>query len=148
MTPRRALVALRPAFVVAAITAGGLAVPAAAVLRLGDGSCFTAPPEAVAEQFVRKLALARWAPARAHLTPALAARVDEAMMRAARQRFEERWSAVRAVEGQPGPRSGDQAWASALVTTARGQRVAIALPLLRQQGEWHVASLEPIIQAR
>lgn len=148
MSLGRALGALRPALRVLCIAAAGLAVCAASVLVLRDGRCFTSPPEAVAEQFVRKLATRRWAPARAHLAPELAAVAGEAGLREALAGFEERWGAIEQVQGQQGPASADQAWASALVTTSRGARLAITLPLLRRAGVWRVAGLEGLTAVR
>lgn len=148
MSPGRALGALRPALCVLLIAAAGLAVCAASVLALRDGRCFTSPPEAVAEQFVRKLATRRWGPARAHLTPELAAAAGEAGLRESVRGFEERWGAIEQVRGRAGPSSADQAWASALVTTSRGARLAIPLPLLRRAGVWRVAGLEGLTAVR
>lgn len=126
---------------VAVATAVVLGLLAGVVLGLGDGSLFVSPPEAVAEQFVRKLGSRRWAPARHHLTPELAAALDEAALRASADAFEERWGPIQAVEGRRGPRSGDQAWASAEVTTTRHQGLPVAIPLLRRSGEWRVAGI-------
>ena len=146
MTLRLVGAALSPTLKSAAVSAVALAVVAVAVLGLGDGRCFTAPPESVAEQFVRKLGTHRWAPAREHFTPELAATVAEGALRDATHAFEQRWGRIRQVEGQPGPQSGDQAWAAARVTTARHAQVRVMLPLERRSGVWRVTGLPPIIQ--
>jgi hypothetical protein len=139
-----AAAALRGVLRVIAISALGLGVVGAAVMGLGDGSVLTAPPEAVAEQFVRKLATHNWAPARAQLTRELAGHVDEGRLRASLRAFEQRWGRIRQVEGQAGPRSGDQAWANALVTTTRTARLPVSFPLLRRSGVWRVAGVQSL----
>ena len=139
-----AATALRAALRVLGLSAVALGVAAAAVLGLGDGSVLTAPPEAVAEQFVRKLATHNWTPARAQLTRELAGHVDERRLRASLRAFEQRWGRIRQVEGQPGLRSGDEAWANALVTTTRSRRLPVSFPLLRQSGVWRVAGVQSL----
>lgn len=124
---------------VAAIVAAALAVCAAAVLGLGDGATLAAPPEAVAEGFVRALARHRYAQALPYLTPELrAVGVDGLRRRLAE--IERLCGEVRDARGLRGRRSGDAAQALVLVRTPRGPSV-LRFTLARRRGEWRLASL-------
>jgi hypothetical protein len=103
----------------------------------GDTTMFVSPPEAVAEQFARKLAGARYDVARAHLaddSPAMRERIRTTSIALRR-----RAGAISNVDGRPGAIDGDVATATAVITTARAGEIDIAFTLIRRSGAWRIA---------
>ena len=121
---------------VAAVTAGALALVAASVVAGHDTATLVSPPEAVVEQFVRKLATARYDVALAHLdddSPAVRERI-----RMASDALRARAGAIDQVEGKPGAIDGDQATATALISTERAGELIMEFRLIRRVGSWQI----------
>lgn len=129
---------MRAVVLVVTVTAGALGVVGASIGVGHDTGTLVSPPEAVVEQFVRKLAGARYDVAEAHLderTPAWRERVrtSSRALRAA---------AVYQVEGRPGAATGDRASATAIVTTARAGRIVMSFGLVRRAGSWRIVDFD------
>jgi hypothetical protein len=123
---------------IALVTAAALGVVGLVVGVGHDTATLVSPPEAVAEQFVRKLAGGRYDVARAHLaddSPALRERIRTTsdMLRA-------RGGAITQVAGKPGTIDGDTATATGVVTTSRAGEVVIECELVRRAGSWRIRS--------
>ena len=115
---------------------------AAIVLGTNDREILTAPPEAVAENFVRSLATGRHgAPARRGLTDELKTRTAHLidLSEAIRRRGE--IIAIDAIETADPP---DSHRADVVITIhyAGKESVAATLPLVRTQGLWRITSLD------
>jgi hypothetical protein len=127
---------MKALLLVAAVTAAALAVVAVSVGAGHDTSTLVSPPEAVVEQFVRKLAGARYDVALAHLddrSPAMRehVRITSDALRA-------RAGAIDQVEGKPGVFDGDRATATAVVTTERAGELTMEFTLIRRAGSWRI----------
>ena len=121
---------------VAVVMAAALAVAAASVGPGRDTGTLVSPPEAVAEQFVRKLAGSRYDAALAHLddhSPAMQERIPRTS-----DQLRARAGAIEQVEGKPGVIDGDRATATAAATTNRGE-ITMAFTLVRRSGSWKIA---------
>lgn len=127
---------MKALLLVAAVTAGALALVAGSVVAGHDTSTFVSPPEAVVEQFVRKLATARYDVARAHLADDSPAARDR--IRAASDTLRARAGAITQVEGKPGVIDGDRATATAVVTTERAGEISMEFRLIRRTGSWRI----------
>jgi hypothetical protein len=126
---------------VAAVTAGALALVAGSIVAGHDTSTLVSPPEAVVEQFVRKLAAARYDVARAHLaddSPPARERIREAS-----DTLRARAGAINRVEGKPGVIDGDRARATAVISTERAGDLVMHFTLARRAGSWRIVEFEP-----
>ena len=124
--------------VVAAVAAGALGIVAGSVGAGHDTGTLVSPPEAVVEQFVRKLAGARYDVALAHLhgrSPAMSDRI-----RTTSDALRARAGAIGQVEGKRGVIDGDRATATAIVTTERAGDITMEFRLIRHAGSWRIAS--------
>jgi hypothetical protein len=128
---------MKALLLVAAVTAGAFAVVAGSVVAGGDTSTLVSPPEAVVEEFVRKLATGRYNVARAHLvedSPTARERIREAS-----DTLRARAGAINQVEGKPGAIDGDRATATVLISTARAGDITMEFALMRSSGSWRIA---------
>jgi hypothetical protein len=129
---------LKDLLVVAGVTAAALVLVGASVGLGHDTTILVSPQEAVAEQFVRKLAARRYDVAMAHLEqrgPAVLERV-----RSTGNALRGRAGAINQVEGEPGAMSGDTAVASAVVTTERAGKIRMTFELVRRAGVWRISN--------
>ena len=127
---------MKDLLVVAAVTAAALIVVGAGVGLWHDTTILVSPPEAVAEQFVRKLATGRYAVAMEHLDqrgPAVLERV-----RSAGSALRARAGAINQVEGEPGAMGAYNAAAAVVVTTGRAGMIRITFELVRRMGVWRI----------
>lgn len=127
---------MKALLLVAAVTAGALALVAASVVAGHDTATLVSPPDAVVEQFVRKLATARYDVALAHLdddSPAMRERV-----RITSDTLRARAGAIEQVEGKPGVMDRDSATATAVVTTERAGNITMQFRLIRRAGSWRI----------
>jgi hypothetical protein len=127
---------MKALLLVAAATAAALAVVAVSVGAGHDTSTLVSPPDAVVEQFVRKLAGARYDVALAHLddrSPAMREHV-----RTTSDALRARAGAIDQVEGKAGVIDGDSATASAIVTTERAGDITMDFTLIRRAGSWRI----------
>jgi hypothetical protein len=121
---------------IAAVTAGAFALVAVSVMAGGDTGTLVSPPEAVVEQFARRLAAGRHDVARANLaddSPAARERI-----RAASDALRQRAGAIRQVEGKPGVIDGERATATALVASTRAGETTMEFTLTRRAGSWRI----------
>jgi hypothetical protein len=128
---------MKALLLVAAVTAGALALVAGSIVAGHDTGTLVSPPQAVVEQFVRKLAAARYDVARAHLaddSPPARERI-----RVASDTLRARAGAINQVEGKPGVIDGDRATATAVVTTERAGEITMEFALMRRSGSWRIA---------
>lgn len=124
--------------VVAAVAAGALGVVAGSVGAGHDTGTLVSPPEVVVEQFVRKLAGARYDVALAHLDDRSQAMRDH--IRKTSDALRARAGAIGQVEGKRGVIEGDLATATAIVTTERAGDITMEFRLIRHAGAWRIAS--------
>jgi len=127
---------MKALLLVAAVTAGALALVAVSVVAGRDTRTLVSPPEAVVEQFVRKLAAARYDVARAHLaddSPAIRERIQTTS-----DALRARAGAIIQVEGRPGVIDGDRATTTAVVTTERAGEITMEFRLIRRAGSWRI----------
>jgi hypothetical protein len=129
---------MKALLLIAAITAGALAVVAAGVVVGHDTATLVSPPDAVVEQFVRKLAGARYDVALAHLVDGSAAMRDR--IRTTSDALRARAGAIGQVEGKRGVMDGDRATATVVVTTERAGEIMIEFRLIRHAGSWRITS--------
>jgi hypothetical protein len=120
------------------VTTVALGLVGVAVVVGRDTSTLVSPPEAVAEQFARKLAGGRYDVASAHLeddSPAMREHV-----RSVSDTLRARAGAISAVDGEPGMIQDDRATASAVIRTTRAGDLVMHFVLVRRAGSWRVAS--------
>ena len=129
---------MKDLLVVAVVMAGALGIVAGGVGAGHDTGTLVSPPEAVVEQFVRKLAGARYDVALAHLddrSPVMQVRI-----RTTSDALRARAGAIGQVEGKLGVIDGDRAMATAIVTTERAGEIRMEFRLIRHAGSWRIAS--------
>ena len=129
---------MKALLLIPAITAGALAVVAASVVVRHDTGTLVSPPDAVVEQFVRKLAGGRYDVALAHLddrSPAMRTRI-----RTTSDALRTRAGAIGQVEGKRGAIDGDTATATAIVSTERAGDITMEFSLNRHAGSWRITS--------
>ena len=127
---------MKALLLIVAVTAGALAVVAVSVIAGHDASTLVSPPDAVVEQFVRKLAAGRYEVARAHLaddSPAMRERI-----RMTSDALRARAGAIHQVEGKQGVIDGDRATVTAVVTTERAGEITRKFTLIRRAGSWRI----------
>lgn len=129
---------MRELLLIAGATAAAMAVVAGAVGPGHDTTILVSPPEAVAEQFSRKLARGQYELAADNLEPQgdPATRVD-ALKRWGNQ-LHERAGAIEQLEGKPGTIAGNAATASAILTTAHAGRIELSFTMVRRAGAWQI----------
>ena len=124
---------LLPIVVVIAVT---LVVIGVAVGLGHDTSTLVSPPEAVAEQFARKLAGGRYDVAVQHLehdSPAIRERI-----RSTSDELRRRAGSISAVDGIAGATDGDRSTAAALIRTGRAGDIVVEFMLVRRAGSWRI----------
>lgn len=129
---------MKALLIVAAVVAGALGIVAGSVGAGHDTGTLVSPPDAVVEQFVRKLAGARYDVALAHLeddSPAMRERV-----RMTSDALRARAGAIDQVEGRAGAIEGDEATATAVLTTERAGNMTMEFRLIRRAGSWRIRS--------
>ena len=119
-----------------------LAVVAGAVQGLHDRAVLVPPPEMVVEEFVREISLRRWEQARPLLAAPLARRVEADSLRRLLEAVERRVGRIEDVRGRPISDTDETAEAVAEITSARGDRATLRLPLAREHGLWKISGLD------
>jgi hypothetical protein len=128
---------MKEVFVLLAVAAAALGIVGASVSLGHDRMTLVSPPEAVVEEFVRKLAGGRYDVAMQHLeqdSPEMRARVRDTS-----DTLRARAGGINQVEGQEGTMDGDMATASARITTERAGEITMDFTLFRRQGSWKIA---------
>lgn len=123
-----------------------LAVVGGVVFGLGDDEILVSPPETVAQEFVRAMALGQIGPARGLLTRDAERRTSESDVRRISSDFRARIGRVEGVEGTVGRRRTDTTLVRVLVEGERG-RAAPVLTLAREFGAWAVVSASDVLPA-
>ena len=118
------------------VMAAALGVAGMAIGVGHDSATFVSPPEAVAEQFTRKLAGGRYDVARQHLEQDSPVLRDQ--IRATSDALRARAGAISAVDGQPGHIEGDRATASALLKTEKAGEIVLEFMMVRHAGAWRI----------
>jgi hypothetical protein len=117
-----------------------LIVTFVAVVVGGDSTITVPPPESVAEQFARQIAVRRYDRALQHVDDSSG--ISLTMVRLGGEALHARGGAVDQVEGEAGSIEGDRSTASALLTTERAGRVRYAFRLVRRSGVWKIVEWE------
>jgi hypothetical protein len=137
------LMGVRPIAVLA-----GLCVGALVVLELLTSQGVTAvivpPPDSAGEELVRAMHARRFTAAQRELAEGLRVQMGEAGVRGLADALEAAGRGLEDAHGQGYERQNERATAHLLVKTKDGQERPIDLPLTKEQGEWKVASLEPL----
>lgn len=135
--------ALRPVAALLALCLGVLLVLDVLVSR--DATAFVIPPpDSVGEELVRALHARRFSAAHRELAEGPRVQLREADLRGLVDALEAAGRGLEDAHGQGFDRQGEQAIAHMAVKTKDGQERPIDLPLVKEQGEWKVASLEPL----
>jgi hypothetical protein len=113
---------------------------AGAVFALGDRTTLTSPPEAVAEEFVRRLAAHRPQRARDHLSEQAQPAYPAKRLAAWFRDVESVVDPIDQIEGKDPGIAKDEAWATVSVRND-DRRVDIRLTLVSERGEWRVSKL-------
>jgi hypothetical protein len=121
-----------------AIVVLSLALVAGVVFGLGDDEIFVSPPEVVAEEFVRALALGRVEPARAMLARGAEPWTSGETMREASASLRSRFGRVDDVDATVTERTRDTAVVRVRVDGER-QDADFRLSVIRESGAWSVA---------
>jgi hypothetical protein len=119
---------------------GALAVIALVVFGLGDRQTLTSPPEAVAEEFVRRLAAHRPIRARDHLSDRARPEYPPKRLSAWFRDVESVVDPISQVETKDPGIALDEAWTTVTVENDH-RKVDIRLALVFQSGEWRVDKL-------
>jgi hypothetical protein len=118
-----------------------LALLAGVTLGLGDRQVLTSPPEAVVEQFARKLQTRRFHVALEHLDEDLIQKTTPEELGAATAGLEGKVGRIEDVRGEPGTVQGDTAEADAVLTVAGGEERPVRFRLQRRHGAWAIGDL-------
>lgn len=117
-------------------TALALAVIAGAILYGRDTTIMVPVPEAVAEDFTRQVATRRYDRALQYIDNGSAMTLVN--VRLAGEALRERAGAIDRVEGEPGRIEGNQAAASAVMTTEQAGRIRYWFRFTRRNGLWKI----------
>ena len=120
---------------IAGATAIALGVVALAVGPGHDRLTLVSPPEAVAEDFVRRLAAGRYDRAVDHLETTAGA---EATVIVQGESLRQRAGEVNQVEGEEGSIDGDTATASTRISTSDAGELEWEFSLVRRSGTWKI----------
>jgi hypothetical protein len=127
--------------IAAAFILASLLLAAASVFGLGDEQILTAPPEAVAEEFIRAVAHDRAGTARSLLARDAERAMEESEIHALSGRFRSRFGRLDRVDGSVAGRRSDSLIMSVRV---QGERADgdVQLWLVREFGQWSVAKAD------
>jgi hypothetical protein len=124
------------------------ALTAGALFGLRDRSVLASPPEAVAEDFVRKLETGRYVRAREDLSDDLAQQVGPDSLRLLLHSLEQRAGQILDVRGERLWMTNTAARAAAVLTTEGGRELEVEFPLEWTKGEWSVADVRGLERER
>lgn len=119
-----------------AVLALALAVVAGVVIGGHDTTVFVSPPEAVAEEFTRKLATGRYDMALEHL--AQSDRGVLPVVRTSGETLRAQAGEVNQVQGESSAIAGDEATARVTIATENAGDVRWTFRLVRQDFEWKI----------
>ena len=119
-----------------AVLALALAVVAGVVIGGHDTTVFVSPPEAVAEEFTRKLATGRYDMALEHL--AQSDRGVLPVVRTSGETLRAQAGEVNQVQGESSAIAGDEATARVTIATENASDVHWTFRLVRQDFEWKI----------
>jgi hypothetical protein len=125
-----------------------IGITAAALFGLGDRSLLASPPEAVVEDFMRKLETGRYVRAREDLSDDIVEQVGPDSLRALQRALEARIGKIVDVHGERLWMTRNAARAAAVLTTESRKEVEVELPLVWSSGEWAVADVRGLERER
>jgi hypothetical protein len=125
-----------------------IGVTAGSLFGLRDRSVLTSPPESAVEDFVRKLAMERYARARADLSDDLARQVGPDSLRSLLRALESRVGEIVDVRGERLWMTEGAARAAAVLETKRRREVEVEFPLEWSSGEWAVSDVRGLERER
>jgi hypothetical protein len=125
-----------------------IGLTAAALFALGDRSVLASPPEAVVEDFMRKLATGRYARAREDLSDDVAQQVGPDSLRTLLSALEGRVGKIVDVRGERLWMTRETARAAAVLESDRRRAVKVELPLVWSSGEWALADVRGLERER
>jgi hypothetical protein len=125
-----------------------IGITAAALFGLGDRSLLASPPEAVVEDFMRKLETGRYVRAREDLSDDIVEQVGPDSLRALQRALEARIGKIVDVHGERLWMTRNAARAAAVLTTESQKEVEVELPLVWSSGEWAVADVRGLERER
>jgi gamma-glutamyl phosphate reductase len=131
---------MKDVLLVVACTAIALALVMASVVIGHDRRTLVAAPEAVAEQFARKLATGRYDVARTQTDDG--SRSMRERIRSASDRLRARAGAIDQVTGMAGWIGIDTATASVVLSTERAGEITMEFELVRRSGSWRIENWE------
>jgi hypothetical protein len=141
----RDLSALRPAVALSLITALALAT----LLLLGSAglaSLFVPGPADAAAELLRALAAHREPAAHRELSEAMRAQVPPERLQALASALAARLGPIDQVDAAVVDERDDRATVRATLRAGAGEEHQVDLPLVKEEGLWHVASVEPLRQ--
>jgi hypothetical protein len=121
-----------------------LAIVGGAVFGLGDGEILVSPPEAVAQEFVRAMALGQIGTARRMLSRESEERTSNAEVRRLSSDFRARLGRLDDVQGAVEQWGRDTTLVRAQIEGERAHTEPV-LALVREFGEWSVASATDVL---
>lgn len=130
---------MRELWLSAATVATAIAVAAAVVLGAGDRSLFVPPPEVVAEEFARELAMARYSLAHQRMSDVVRAEHAEEQLRSRFEPLRATTGKINKVDAESMSVDDDGAMAKAIVEGDRGT-MTLFVTLSREHSLWVVDS--------
>lgn len=135
--------ALRGVAVVAALSAASLALIAGLIAN-GGNDVVVPPPEQPAIDFVQALKAHRFEGARLELSESERARIDTERLRTFVDALERQDLTITSIDGDEQSRTGDSAIVDVDIHFATSA-VTVTLPMRREQGEWRIDSIAPLL---
>ena len=135
---------MRPIILITLVMAFAMTLVAGLVLGLGDRTVFVPPPEAVVEDFVRKLVAERYERALESLSDDLALTATPETLKRMTERFKQRTGEILDVRGERGWIEGERAQASTSLKTSLLGAPTLTFSLTRQSGVWSINDLSSI----
>ena len=120
-----------------AAVAAAFGIVAAVVIAGDDTTLFVSPPEAVAEEFTRKLATGRYDRAVEHLEQNEPGMLP--MVQTSGENLRAQAGAVNNVEGESASIEGDEATATVKITTEKAGDLEWTFELVRRDYEWKIS---------
>jgi hypothetical protein len=118
------------------VIALALVIVGVSVFAGHDTSLFVSPPEAVCEDFARKVVTGRYDRAIKHVDPS--AGISLATIRSRAESLRARAGPIDQVEGEAATMADDAASAGALLTTEQAGSIRWTFSLVRRSGEWRI----------
>lgn len=139
----RDMTALAPFAIVAAVVGATLLSLQILVWR-GVTQVIVPPPDTTTEQFLRAIQARRFSGATTVMSEGLTQQIREGELKILTDDLERSGRALTSAHGAGFDRQDDRASARATVRTRDGQERTLEFPLVREKGEWKIASVDPL----